>query len=283
MKKTLIVVVILCSLILAGCRTKFDNSALDTLTSLSQITPAEIGVEQIAVADSIAINGKSGVVKITADFPESGNFFVVNNIREWISEQMGGSYTGNIDNGQKMLEHYRSMTMADFKENIIPDLPDLEDMYAIKDLKFSKLYETDKIVTYICTQEGYTGGAHGWFLSEGQTFRKSDGRRLDLDLFREESKRELAELVKDNIMIQYFEADKNQSGNLLFEEAEDFFPLPLSAPYFTDKGVTFTYQQYEVAPYAFGLPTCVISYDIIEPFLTQTGRQLLDLSRVAEN
>ena len=62
MKKTLVIAGILCALALTGCRTKFDTRALDALTSLSQITPAEIGVAQMAVADSISLNGKSASV-----------------------------------------------------------------------------------------------------------------------------------------------------------------------------------------------------------------------------
>ncbi len=285
MKKNIFVVAAVCALtlLLTGCKTKPDTRVLDSLTSLSQITPAEIGVSQLSTADSVSVNGTSVVVKISADFPESGNFFAVNNIREWMSEQMGGTFAGNVENGQKMMEHYRDMFMADFKENVLPDLPPIEDMAVYKNLKFQKTYETDKIVTYLYSQEGYGGGAHGWFLSEGQTFRKSDGRRVDFDLFREESKMELASLIKDNLLAQYFEADKGNSGDFFFQEAVDFFPLPESAPVFTEKGVVFTYQQYEVAPYAAGLPTCTISYDLIEPFLTQAGRQLLNIEHVAEN
>jgi hypothetical protein len=283
MKKTLVIAGILCALALTGCRTKFDTRALDALTSLSQITPAEIGVTQMAVADSISLNGKSASVEILADFPESGNFFVINNIREWMSEQLGGTYAGNTENGQQLLDHYRKSILNNMREDILPDLPPIEDMACYENWTFAKFHETDKFVTYTCSREGYAGGAHGWFIHEGQTFRKSDGRRIDYDIFRTESRDELAELVKDNIFTQYFESNKEEFTNGLLLENPDFFPLPETAPLFTRDGVAFIYQQYEIAPYALGLPTCVISYDLIEPFLTQAGRELVNVSRVAEN
>ena len=99
MKKTLLAVGLFCGLMvmLAGCKTKIDTQALNSLTSLSQITPADIDTRTITFADSVEVNKITGTVKITADFPESGNFFAINNIREWMSEQLGGTY-GDAEN-----------------------------------------------------------------------------------------------------------------------------------------------------------------------------------------
>ena len=285
MKNYRLVAVALCGivLLLAGCKTKMDTHAFNTITSLSQITPSEIQTHPMTLADSITVNGVKGTVKMDIDFPESGNFFVINNIREWMSEQMGGTYEGRAEDGDRMMTHYKSSILTDFQENIIPDMPPIPDVSCYKDIKIKKLQETDRFVTFVYTQEGYSGGAHGWYLMEGQTFRKSDGRRIDYDIFREESKDELAQLIMDNIFTQYFESDKKQFESLLTMENNDFFPLPVSAPIFREDGVEFIYQQYEIACYAAGLPACVISYDLIEPFLTQAGRSLIGATHVAEN
>ena len=266
MRKKLFAVVILCAIALTGCKTKIDTQALNTLTSLSQITPADVKTRPMSLADSVTVNNVKGLFKIDADFPDSGNFFVINNIREWMSEQLGGTYEGNMEDGAKMLDHYKN-----------------EDMSCYKDVKIKKLYETDRYVSYLYTQEGFAGGAHGWYLMQGQTFRKSDGRRIDYDIFRAELMDELADLVKDNIFTQYFESNTEDMENLLTMENNDFFPLPQSAPIFREDGVEFVYQQYEIACYAAGMPACVISYDLLEPFLTQAGRWLVNTGHVAEN
>ncbi len=283
MRKKLFAVVILCAIALTGCKTKIDTQALNTLTSLSQITPADVKTRPMSLADSVTVNNVKGLFKIDADFPDSGNFFVINNIREWMSEQLGGTYEGNMEDGAKMLDHYKNVVLTDFKENIIPDMPRIEDMSCYKDVKIKKLYETDRYVSYLYTQEGFAGGAHGWYLMQGQTFRKSDGRRIDYDIFRAELMDELADLVKDNIFTQYFESNTEDMENLLTMENNDFFPLPQSAPIFREDGVEFVYQQYEIACYAAGMPACVISYDLLEPFLTQAGRWLVSTGHVAEN
>ena len=246
MKKTFIAVGILCGLMLtlAGCKTKIDTQALNSLTSLSQITPADIKTKTISVADSVEQKHVMGTVKIEVDFPESGNFFVINNIREWMSEQMGGTFEGGMENGPKMLEHYKNAALKDFRENILPDAPPIKGLSCYKDLKINKLYETDRYVTYQYTNEGFSGGAHGWYIAIGQTFRKSDGRRIDYDIFREESKDELAALVMDNIFTQYFESDREQFENGLLIENNDYFPLPQSAPVFREDGTRDYYNEY---------------------------------------
>jgi hypothetical protein len=285
MKKTLLAVGILGVLIvmMVMCKTKIDTHALNTLTSLSQIAPADIKTRPMTLSDSVTVNGVTGTVKIEADFPESGNFFVINNIREWMSEQMGGTYEGEADNAAKMMEHYKISILTDFKENIIPDMPKIDGMACYKDIKITKLHETDRYVSYLYTQEGFAGGAHGWYLMEGQTFRKSDGRRIDYDIFRAESMDELTDLVKDNIFSQYFDSDKEQMENALTMENNDYFPLPVNGPIFREDGVEFVYQQYEISCYAAGMPACVISYDLLEPFMTQAGRWLINVGHVAEN
>ena len=76
MKKTLFTVGILCALALslAGCKTKIvDTQALNDLTSLSQITPADVKTRSMSLTDSVTQNHITGTVKIKADFPESGN------------------------------------------------------------------------------------------------------------------------------------------------------------------------------------------------------------------
>lgn len=285
MKKNILVLIAFCGLtiLLAGCKTKIDTHALNSLTSLSQITPAEIETTQVEMADSLVLNGVQGTIKISAEFPETGNFFVINNIREWMSEQMGGTYAGDLSSASLLFDHYRKAVLRDFQENIIPDMPKIDGMACYKDMKFKKLNETDRYVTFLYTQEGFSGGAHGWYLMEGQTFRKSDGRRIDYSIFRTESLDDLRELVQDNIFTQYFDSDKEQMEGALTMENNDYFPLPVTAPIFRADGVEFIYQQYEISCYAAGLPACVISYDLIEPFLTQAGRWLVNAGHVAEN
>ena len=56
---------------------------------------------------------------------------------------------------------------------------------------------------------------------------------------------------------------------------EDIIPLPVWQPYPTKDGLVFTYQQYEVAPYAAGMPSFVLPYAEVEQFLTEDAAKML--------
>lgn len=77
-------------------------------------------------------------------------------------------------------------------------------------------------------------------------------------------------------MADYFCAETiKELSDHLFSPAEEL-PLPTLTPYFTDKGVVFTYSQYEIAPYSEGCPECTISYEDIRPLLSQFALSLID-------
>ena len=52
-------------------------------------------------------------------------------------------------------------------------------------------------------------------------------------------------------------------------------PLPSAPPTFTRQGLSFVYQQYEIAPYAAGMINFNIPYKKILPFLTDDAAQLI--------
>ena len=58
-------------------------------------------------------------------------------------------------------------------------------------------------------------------------------------------------------------------------ELEFGLPLPATDPWLTKKGVSFIYQQYEIAPYAAGMPSFVLAYDDIRPYLTEDAAKML--------
>ena len=59
------------------------------------------------------------------------------------------------------------------------------------------------------------------------------------------------------------------------EEGVDDIPLPEAAPLFTKDGVKLTYGQYEIAPYAAGMPSFVAPYAEIAPYLSRAAREMV--------
>ena len=230
-------------------------------------------------------NDKSGEYKIVVDFPTGGNPILVNAIREYISESLGisyagelennmqGSYDGDLSNGQKMIDYYFDLKYKEFKkahdlmaENMTGDVPTFA-----SETEIHFLYETDKFVTYEMKKYEDMGGAHGGTFISGMTFRKSDGRRVEWDLFT----KSMQDVIKKGLK-KYFEINTDEElENSLSLENTYMLPLPATPPVFTKEGVLFTYQQYEIAAYAAGLPSFIVPYDEAKSLMNTTGKNLL--------
>ena len=228
---------------------------------------------------------KSGEYKIIVDFPTSGNPILMNAIREYISESLGisyagelennmqGSYDGDLSNGQKMIDYYFDLKYKEFKkahdlmaENMTGDVPTFA-----SETEIHFLYETDKFVTYEMKKYEDMGGAHGGTFISGMTFRKSDGRRVEWDLFT----KSMQDVIKKGLK-KYFEVNTDEElENSLSLENTYMLPLPATPPVFTKEGVMFTYQQYEIAAYAAGLPSFIVPYDEAKSLMNTTGKSLL--------
>ena len=230
-------------------------------------------------------NDKSGEYKIVVDFPTGGNPILVNAIREYISESLGisyagemennmqGSYSGDLGDGQKMIDYYFDLKYKEFKkahdlmaENMTGDVPTFA-----SETEIHFLYETDKFVTYEMKKYEDMGGAHGGTFISGMTFRKSDGRRVEWDLFT----KSMQDVIKKGLK-KYFEVNTDEElENSLSLENTYLLPLPATPPVFTKEGVLFTYQQYEIAAYAAGLPSFIVPYNEAKSLMNTTGNNLL--------
>ena len=126
----------------------------------------------------------------------------------------------------------------------------------------------------------YLGGAHGGVTGAGYiTFRKSDGRALKgiVDASRTI---ELQPVLRGGV-IDYLngcleEVSDAELDSYLFVE-DGIIPLPRHEPYPAAEGLVFVYQQYEIAPYAMGMPEFTVPYDVIREYLSDEAKDLLGL------
>ncbi len=141
-----------------------------------------------------------------------------------------------------------------------------------------------RYVTFVARGHQYTGGAHGGIFGEGAiTFRRSDGKHID-QFFTDPTSPALHQLMLQGLC-DYFtqgEAEFGDGVSVTLENLGDYLledtaevRLPMEAPCPTAEGLSFIYQQYEVAAYAAGMPTFVIPYDQILPHLTDEVRLML--------
>lgn len=215
--------------------------------------------------------------KIYADYPTNGSPYLVQNIREWISESLGGDYTGDLADGKKMLEHYGKAYSAKMKKEMEEFGNDTTMGQSVYYIQLRNAFETGQFVTYTEETYQYAGGAHGGETFNGVVFRKSDGRRMGWNVFKKDSLQAIKTFIEAGIQHLYFKTkdEKAFRENLLLDEYEEF-PLPQTDPLFMKDGVQFVYQQYEIAPYAAGRPTCTIPYEVLKNYFTVTALPLAE-------
>lgn len=285
------IVFVLLMAIIYGCdqktQTNLPSSSQGDSTTVKEMEKEEGQKEDKLIFKQVeqAKKDNSGEYKIVVDFPVDGNPILVNAIREYISESLGtsyagelennkqGSYDGDLNDGQKMIDYYFDLKYKEFKsghdmmaENMTGNIPTFA-----SETEIHHLYETDKFVTYEFKKYEDMGGAHGGTVITGMTFRKSDGRRVDWDMFTGS----MQDVMKKGLK-KYFEVNTDEElENCLSLEHTYLLPLPANPPVFIKEGVSITYQQYEIAPYAAGLPSFILPYNEAKSLMNTTGKNLL--------
>ncbi|MBR5634574.1 MAG: DUF3298 domain-containing protein [Prevotella sp.] len=259
---------------LTGCQqpTNNANAKVETITSTRQF------------------NDSTGTYSIHIDFPVvKDNEVLLVTLNEWIDEQLGGTYGNaeNVDyknilaNTTAFLDHYiKQIVESNRKEfdEMVKDNPDFKEMGITyyDSTAIEKLAEGKNWVTFTNQRDIFRGGAHGIAPYFGQTFRKSDGRRIGWEIFGNTNDEKFQQIIKDGL-VEYFELDSEAKlAEHLMNEANAYYvPLPQCPPLFTAEGITFVYNQYEIAAYAYGLPTFTVAYEKLLPFMMTTGKRLV--------
>lgn len=183
-------------------------------------------------------------------------------------------YSGKAGNLGALVAHYGeavnayldSLATEDVRERL--EVSDFAPKWEYQ-VGLTKVEETDKYVLFNSSNYIYMGGAHGGVTGEGDIiFRKSDGARIRNVIDRSRVM-EMQDLIQEGLQAY------GEDMDYLFIE-DGVFPLPVWEPSLTKEGVSFTYQQYEIAPYAFGMPSFTIPYEKAMEFLTPEAKALVD-------
>lgn len=247
---------------------------------------------QPLVTDSIsrAPSDNHCSVELAVEFPTSGPQPLVDSLRSYIANEVksfymarldgdgeprAAEYTGDINDGKALVDFHAEHILADMQD-IYKSFADSTgaDFYMTIQGNIHKTSENDTIVTYETGCYQYEGGAHGLNWIEGQTFRKSDGTRININLdpflvddMQPLLREGLEQYLKDNG--SEMTVDELVNGGTYMSDGQ--IPLPSTAPYLTSDGVKFVYQEYEIGPYALGTPTFTIPLDKLKPYLEKSG------------
>lgn len=108
------------------------------------------------------------------------------------------------------------------------------------------------------------------------TFSKADGTMLTWDnTIKRDDEQAVIALIKRELANQFFTPESGWTMDEGLLVSPDSIKLPVTPPLFDDEGLVVTYQQYEISPYAVGMPSCVLPLDSIAGDLTPTARAIV--------
>ena len=253
----------------SGGNTENNDSTVIADGTIDNVTePERIVFDSVLWAKTTNV-AKNGKVSVSIKYPyiKNGRENVQDSIFAWEKELLDsrGAKTSFLELAKK-----RGTMLTDSLSKDLKSILDVYEEEEIKemtyDMNVSVVYEDDEYFTLEGIIYTYLGGAHGSTVNVGQTFCKVSGKRVDWELLKGYTTKELRSEIKNGLK-GYFDIPKNaadadeQLQNSLMIDEESFcnaFPLPECRPYLTNKGVCIRYQQYEIACYAAGMPECYL-------------------------
>ncbi len=208
-------------------------------------------------------------------------------------------YDGDLDDAKALCDYYGANAFVDMTAKVQADvdertadiqsnteLTEEEREHALAeipgwefDFKLEKVYETERIAVFESFNYIYLGGAHGGIVGDGAlTFDKESGMRIR-DFFVPGAAAQMQDLLRQGLEAYFAEASDGAEYDLadFLQLDGDLIPLPQWAPKPTEEGLVLTYQQYEIAAYAAGMPSFTLSYAEAAPFLLPEVKKDLGL------
>ena len=269
--------VITVTLIIAACNGKKpadgEETNIDTVNADSIAAMVE---EQIPTLefDSVKLAHSDQWFDYTVDvvLPNGSDYEAIKNMRQVILRNFGiKNATGEED--------FKQTIVGKMKNKAAEAKSDLEEMsaYADEDEEFGLKYSYEDDISVDCITNGYVtfesmgddyrAGAHGMPWHYRFSVNRSTGKALKwADIIKPTMKSKLKPILKKAVVDQYFNGDK---------DIIDGFDLPGAEPALTPNGVWFGWGAYEIACYAAGMPECVVDYEKLQDYLTDTVKEIV--------
>ncbi len=239
----------------------------------SEVSTQLFVTDSLHWADTLRQSANVAAVSIDVAYPMGESTDFVDSVRIWIAEQFGydkasiGGESELLEDGRALMATAGGMFLKTAQDDLGEFAQDeIAGFEYVREITVAPIFVSDSIVTFSYSEYTYTGGAHGSSVKLGQSFCVNTGKRVTAaDMFPQNTREGLMELIRQSLQKQYFAVEAN--GDITLEEAllisPDMLPLPQCPPLLLDSGVMFIYQQYEIACYAAGIPTCVVPYDVL--------------------
>lgn len=290
MYRLLFLFLILVTVSLASCGEKTTKGGISDSDSVALDSVADsLDMVDTLMVETFSCKRKLGCWKYESEveYPVSGSDELLRNVRGWVlkalnysdAETKVNAFSGDLNDGQAVVDYYARAYMESIDYDNYIDLPD--EMECELQIKITKSFENDQVVSFEIVTYWFGGGAHGGTSIYGATFRKSDGKHLGWNLV--SSKKELVPAIVEGLK-HYFEVttDEELMENLQIFSNDEFvadvskIPYPATEPWLTTDGMMMIYQEYEIACYAAGKPVVVIPWKELPAYLSTQNKSLVN-------
>ena len=210
-------------------------------------------------------------------------------------------YSGDMSDPQAIVNYYGKADFDFFLENAMADYNDRmkyveedstmspEEKETVTkytprwafDFNVKQTTDAPKFVVYQSQAYIYLGGAHGGVTGSGDlTFDKATGAKISRFL-KADATDALQPLFRQGLATYFQAVDStitaSNFADCLFLNESKIIPQPAYTPCPNAAGdsLIFTYQQYEIASYAAGMPSFALPVKALEPYLTPEAKALL--------
>lgn len=129
-------------------------------------------------------------------------------------------------------------------------------------------FNQDDILSYTVNFENYTGGAHGAHSYTNHVLSLKTGKSItEEDIFIENYQDNLAQILVDQIAKQNNVSDPKELENIGFFSVDEIFP---NGNFLIDEtGITYSFNEYEIAAYVVGVTNVHLPYKEIRYLLRE--------------
>ena len=209
---------------------------------------------------------------------------ILSRITSYEDERFFPSFEGDRSDVDTFLSYYRDsafaligrLSKADADERAAYSEGDYEFPSWSYEFTLKKIADTTAYAVFQSQDYIYMGGAHGGVTGRGcLTFDKKDGHLVE-KMLDHDRVLEMQTILQEGLIRYYDEmgvkVEWAELKDQLFIE-DGIIPLPGWEPFPSKDGLVFTYQQYEIASYAEGMPSFVVPFNEIAPFMTPEAKR----------
>lgn len=262
-----------------------DGEQSDSIVVAETDSMAEVDLSVPVVMDTIALKYSCDdgrfLVEVKVQYPLTGPDVLVDSLRAYIAQELGASPKKvDLRDGDAVVRVYYDSLLTNMKaeyDDVRENMGGEDDGFfsMSNERTIAKSYETEKIITIEDCGSVYAGGAHPLSYAGAVSFDRRTGKRLGTEIFKNLKSKELRNEILRGLR-EYFEVKSNEElGEMLLGVDYRNIPMPSTNPYFLKDGLVFIYGQYEIAPYACGMPQFTIPYSRLEPLLKEEVLELV--------